>query len=141
MKEEEEIWGDIQIFIPKGLPSVITEITRINSLGVAKDQNPQKPAKVLSCFIAPPPPHRKIISERGKTEQKSSDLWTKFQKQIRWIAVAKSNVSNIAGGNSDIKGVSERFSSPLFSDLLHHRQIFVRSPENGGSESKNVPKL
>ncbi len=110
-------------------------------MGIAKDKNPQSPHKVLSRFIASRPPHRKIISERGKTEQKSCDFWTKSQKSTRWTATAKTFDSNILGGNLGIKRVSELFSFFPFFDLLHHRQIFVSSPENGRSESKNGPKF
>ena len=58
-------------------------------------------------------------------EQKSSDVWTKFQKQKRWIAIAEANVSNIPGQNAYGKGVSEPSSPFRFFDLLHHRQLIV----------------
>lgn len=41
------------------------------------------------------------------------------------MALAETDVLNIPGGERGIKGVSELFSSVLFSDILHHRQIFV----------------
>ena len=116
-------WGEkTEQFI---LRASVSAVTQIKSQGIAKNQIPQKPAKILSRFIASQPPHQKIISEPRKTEQKSSDVWTKFQEQKRWIAVAGTNVSNIPRGKSGIKQIGEPFSSFLLSDLLHHRQIFV----------------
>ena len=52
------------------LRASVNAITQINSLSIAKDQNPQKPAKSLFRFIAPRPPLQKIPSERGKMELK-----------------------------------------------------------------------
>ena len=120
------------------LRASVSAITQIISQGLAKDQNPQKPAKIHYRFIASRPPHQKIILERGETEQKSSDIWTNFQQQERWIAVAETNVSYIPRGKPGIKGVSEPISSVLFSHLLHHCQIFVWTREKKGSESKNT---
>ena len=74
-------------------------------------------------------------------KQKSSDVWPKFQKQKRRIAVAEANVSNTPSGNYDKKGVSELSSSFIFFGLLHHRQILVWTPENEGSESKIAPNF
>lgn len=96
---------------------------------------------LLFRFIAPRLPLQKIPSERGKMEQKSSDFWTKFQKQKISTALAEADVSNMPGGERGIKAVSELFSSFLFSDLLHHRQIFVWTREKRRSKSKNVPKF
>ena len=74
-------------------------------------------------------------------EQKSSEFGVEFQKQERWIAAAATNASYTPGQNSGKKEVSEIILSLLFYDLLHHRQIFVWTPENGGSESQNPPNF
>ena len=54
----------------------------------AKEQNSQKSTQMLFRILSQRPPYQKISSQRGKLEQKSSDFWTKFQKQKRWIAAA-----------------------------------------------------
>ena len=139
-KKRRKRWGEGLEYIK----NLINSDQFSGSIRSAKEQNSQKPTQMLFRFLAQRPQHQKTSSQRGKIEQKSSDFWTKFQKKKRWIAAADNRYLIYLRLGLCKKGSSEVASSfyPFCSfDLLHHRQIFVQTPESEGSESKNPPEF
>ena len=142
-EEKKKTLGGIRPFYTRG-PPLVRSLRPSDQLSGhcqgPKSPEAQKLARLLSRFIAVQPLLRTISSERAKMEQKWSDFWTKFQRQQRRIAVAELYTSDILGCNLGKKGKRARFVLSLLH-LLHQRQTSVRTPENGGSESINLPPL
>ena len=105
----------------------------------AKEQNSQKPTQMLFRFLAQRPRHQKISCQRGKLEQKSSDFWTKFQKQKRWIAAAVNRyliylrLGLLKKGSSEVASPFRPFCSSIYYTTA---KFLFRLQEARGARAK-----